>query len=257
VLDELDLELEAGHSTAVVGLNGAGKTTLVKLLTRLYQPTGGAIRADGIDIADLDLSSWQRRIAVIFQDFIRYELDARANITLGAAHRLGDDAALLRAAERAGADDVLSALPYGAATTLSSRYRGGVDLSGGQWQRVALARALFAVEAGAGVLVLDEPTAQLDVRAEVAFFDRFLEITEGLTTVVISHRFSTVRRAHRIVLLGEGRVLERGTHDELLSLGGRYAELFELQARRFDDRGENHGDSESESGFDDVRTSSA
>ena len=252
VLDELDLELEAGRSTAVVGLNGAGKTTLVKLLTRLYQPTGGAIRANGVDIADLDLNAWQRRIAVIFQDFIRYELDARANITLGAAHRLGDDAALRRAAERAGADDVLSALQYGAATTLSSRYRGGVDLSGGQWQRVALARALFAVEAGAGVLVLDEPTAQLDVRAEVAFFDRFLEITEGLTTVVISHRFSTVRRAHRIVLLGEGRVLERGTHDELLSLGGRYAKLFELQARRFDDRGD-----ESESGLDDVGTNNA
>jgi len=235
VLDEVDLEFPAGTSTAIVGLNGAGKTTLVKLLARLYEPTGGRIVVDGTGLEEFDVRSWQRRLAVIYQDYVRYELDAAANIGLGAPERMGDLAALERACEWAGATDVTGALPDGLATVLSSRYSGGVDLSGGQWQRIALARALFAVHAGASVLVLDEPTAQLDVRAEVAFFDRFLELTEGLTTVVISHRFSTVRRADRIVVLEGGRITEQGSHDELLAAGGRYAELFELQARRFAD----------------------
>ncbi len=233
VLDGLDLELPAGRSTAIVGLNGAGKTTLVKLLGRLYEPTGGRILVDGIDLAALDSRAWQRRIAVIFQDFVRYELDARTNVVLGAPDQAGDDAACARALAWAGAEEIVAGLPNGTATPLSSRYRGGVDLSGGQWQRIALARALFSVEAGASVLVLDEPTAQLDVRAEVAFFDRFLELTSGLTSIVISHRFSTVRRADRIVVLEGGRVVEDGSHDALLAEGGRYAELFALQARRF------------------------
>jgi len=233
VLRGLDLELAAGSSTAIVGLNGAGKTTLVKLLARLYEPTAGRITIDGTDLRDLDPDGWRRRLAVIFQDYVRYELDAAANIGLGAPAHRGDEIALRAAAGWAGANGILDSLPAGLATPLSSRYPGGVDLSGGQWQRVALARALFAVGAGASVLILDEPTAQLDVRAEVAFFDRFLEITEGLTTIVISHRFSTVRRADRIVVLEEGRIAEAGGHDELLRLGGRYAELFSLQARRF------------------------
>jgi ATP-binding cassette subfamily B protein len=233
VLRELDLDLPAGTSTAIVGLNGAGKTTLVKLLSGLYQPTGGRISVDGTDLAEFDPRSWQRRLAVIYQDYVRYELDAATNVMLGAPGHLGDRAALERALEWAGAGEVTATLPDGLATVLSSRYSGGVDLSGGQWQRIALARALFAVQAGASVLVLDEPTAQLDVRAEVAFFDRFLELTRGLTTVVISHRFSTVRRADRIVVLDGGRITERGSHDELAAAGGRYAELFELQARRF------------------------
>jgi ATP-binding cassette, subfamily B, bacterial len=235
VLDEVELEFPAGTSTAIVGLNGAGKTTLVKLLARLYEPSGGRICVDGTDLSEFDPRSWQRRLAVIYQDYVRYELDAAANIGLGAPERMGDLAALERACEWAGATDVIGALPDGLRTVLSSRYSGGVDLSGGQWQRIALARALFAVQGGASVLVLDEPTAQLDVRAEVAFFDRFLELTEGLTTVVISHRFSTVRRADRIVVLEGGRITEQGSHDELLAAGGRYAELFELQARRFAD----------------------
>jgi ATP-binding cassette, subfamily B, bacterial len=239
VLDRLDLEIPAGTSTAIVGLNGAGKTTLVKLLSRLYEPSDGRITVDGAPLDDLDARSWQKRLAVIYQDFVRYELDAAANIGLGAPERSGDIAALDRAVEWAGAADVTAALPDGLATILSSRYPGGVDLSGGQWQRIALARALFAVQAGAKVLVLDEPTAQLDVRAEVAFFDRFLDLTQGLTTVVISHRFSTVRRADRIVVLDGGRVTEQGTHDELIAAGGQYAKLFELQARRF--AGENEG----------------
>ena len=233
VLRDLDLEFPAGTSTAIVGLNGAGKTTLVKLLAGLYEPTGGRITVDGTALAELDLRSWQRRLAVIYQDFVRYELDAAANIGLGAPERLGDARALERAIEWAGAAEVTAALPDGLATVLSSRYRGGVDLSGGQWQRIALARALFAVQTGASVLVLDEPTAQLDVRAEVAFFDRFLELSRGLTTVVISHRFSTVRRADRIVVLDGGRITELGSHEELLAAGRQYAGLFGLQARRF------------------------
>jgi ATP-binding cassette, subfamily B, bacterial len=233
VLRELDLEFPAGTSTAIVGLNGAGKTTLVKLLCGLYQPTSGRISVDGADLEEFDARSWQRRLAVIYQDYVRYELDAAANIGLGTPDRMDDTAAMGRAIEWAGATGVIAALPDGLATVLSSRYSGGVDLSGGQWQRIALARALFAVQAGASVLVLDEPTAQLDARAEVAFFDRFLELTRGLTTVVISHRFSTVRRADRIAVLDGGQITERGSHEELMAAGGQYAELFKLQARRF------------------------
>jgi ATP-binding cassette, subfamily B, bacterial len=231
VLAGLDLELPAGQSTAIVGLNGAGKTTVVKLLAGLYRPDRGRITVDGTDLRELDPADWQRRIAVIFQDYVRYELDAAANIGLGAPG--ADPAGLAAAADWAGAAGVIDALPAGLATPLSSRYAGGTDLSGGQWQRIALARALFAVGAGAGVLVLDEPTAQLDVRAEVAFFDRFMQITAGLTTVIISHRFSSVRRADRIVVLSAGRVAEAGRHDDLVAAGGQYARLFEQQARRF------------------------
>jgi ATP-binding cassette, subfamily B, bacterial len=233
VLRELDLEFPAGTSTAIVGLNGAGKTTLVKLLCGLYQPTSGRISVDGAALEEFDARSWQRRLAVIYQDYIRCELDAAANIGLGAPDQMDDTAAMGRAIEWAGAAGVIAALPDGLATVLSSRYSGGADLSGGQWQQIALARALFAVQAGASVLVLDEPTAQLDARAEVAFFDRFLELTGGLTTVVISHRFSTVRRADRIAVLDGGQVTERGSHEELMAAGGQYAELFGLQARRF------------------------
>jgi ATP-binding cassette subfamily B protein len=233
VLRDLDLEFPAGTSTAIVGLNGAGKTTLVKLLCGLYEPTGGRITVDGTGLEELDARSWQRRLAVIYQDYVRYELDAAANIGLGAPGHMRDTRALERAIEWAGATGVIAALPDGLATVLSSRYSGGVDLSGGQWQRIALARALFAVQGGASVLVLDEPTAQLDARAEVAFFDRFLELTRGLTTVVISHRFSTVRRADRIAVLDGGQITERGSHEELMAAGGQYAELFKLQARRF------------------------
>ena len=233
-LAHVDLELPAGRSIAIVGGNGAGKTTLIKLLARLHEPDEGRILVDGIDLRDLDPAEWRRRLAVIFQDFVRYELPARDNIGFGALELRSDEAALATAVRRAGATDVIDRLPDGLATPLSRRYPHGADLSGGEWQKVALARALLAVEGGAGVLVLDEPTANLDVRAEAELFDRFLELTEGATTLLVSHRFSTVRRADLICVLARGgRLIEQGTHAELLSKGDRYAELFSLQAARF------------------------
>jgi len=235
VLRDLDLTIPAGSSMAVVGLNGAGKTTLVKLLARLYDPTSGAVRVDGQDLREVDPTDWQRRIAAIFQDFLRYGLPARDNIGFGGLAMAGDQQALERAAAKAGVLDRIAALPAGWDTPLSRHFTGGADLSGGEWQRVALARALFAVEAGATVLILDEPTANLDVRAEAELYDRFLDLTRGLTTLLISHRFSTVRRADRICVIEDGAVREIGTHGELMALGGRYAEMFALQSQRFVD----------------------
>ncbi|MEV0939448.1 ABC transporter ATP-binding protein [Micromonospora wenchangensis] len=237
VVDGLDLHIPAGRCTALVGVNGAGKTTLVKLLARLYSPDAGAVRADGVDLADLPARDWQRRIAVVFQDFVRYELSVAANIGFGAVEHLDDRAGIRRAAEAAGLLDTLDALPDGLDTLLSRAYDGGVDLSGGQWQRIAIARALFALYHGSTVLVLDEPTAALDVRAEAEFFARFAELTRGRTTVLISHRLSSVRLADRIVLLDGGRVVEQGSHDELMAAGGRYATMFTLQAERFAEDG--------------------
>lgn len=233
VLRELDLTIEAGRSLAIVGLNGAGKTTLVKLLTRLYEPQSGAITVDGVPLVEYPVAGWRRRVAAIFQDFVHYDLPVRENVGFGAVELLHDDDRIRSALDRAGALPLVDELPHGLETTLSREYADGAELSGGQWQRIAIARALMAVEGGAGVLVLDEPTANLDVRAEAAFFDRFLELTRGLTTVLISHRFSTVRRADRIVVLEDGRVVEDGTHEDLLAADGRYAELFHLQAARF------------------------
>jgi ATP-binding cassette subfamily B protein len=237
VFDGLDLEIEAGRSLAIVGMNGAGKTTLIKLLARLYEPDAGRILIDGTDVRRLDVEAWRARLAAIFQDFVHYELTVRDNVGLGAPSLLDDAERIVRAIDRAGAADFVASLPAGMDTVLSRTYEGGADLSGGQWQKIALARALIAVEAGSTVLVLDEPTANLDVRAEAAFYDQFLSLTEGLTTILISHRFSTVRRADRIVVLEGGRVVEDGSHAELLELDGRYAEMFRLQATRFD-RGE-------------------
>lgn len=231
VLDRIELEIPAGTSMAIVGQNGAGKTTLVKLLARMHDPTDGRITVDGISLADLDAAAWQRQVAAVFQDFNKYPLSLRENITLGAFAHADDEAGLLRAARRAGCLDVAEQVGWD--TVLSRAYTGGTDLSGGQWQRVALARALFAVEHGAKVLILDEPTSWLDVRAEAEFFERFWEITKGTTSIVISHRFSTVRRAQRICVLANGKLAEQGSHDELLALGGQYAEMFRLQAARF------------------------
>ena len=233
VFSELDLVLRAGQSTALVGINGAGKTTLVKLLARLHDPVSGRILVDGTDLTELRPAQWQRQVAVVFQDFAHYPLSFAENVGFGAPEHVSDVAGLSAAADRAGAADVLAGLDSSWDTVLSRAYDGGADLSGGQWQRIALARALFAVRHGAGILVLDEPTAWLDARGEADFFDRFLDITAGTTTLIISHRFSTVRRADHICVLDEGRVTEQGDHDTLIAAGNRYAELFGLQAARF------------------------
>jgi ATP-binding cassette subfamily B protein len=224
VLQNFDLTVPAGSSLAIVGRNGSGKTTLAKLLCRLYDPQGGAIEIDGVDLRELDLGQWRRRLTAVFQDFTRFELPLRDNVAPGGA----PDEVIRDALRAAGAADLA-----GLGTVLARGYEGGTDLSGGQWQRVALARTLCAVRLGAGVVLLDEPTAQLDVRGEAEIFDRILDATSDCTTILISHRFSTVRHADRICVVEAGRVVELGSHDELMALGGRYRKMFELQARPF------------------------
>jgi ATP-binding cassette, subfamily B, bacterial len=235
VLRGLDLVLEPGRSVAIVGDNGAGKTTLLKLLAGFYEPTEGRILVDGHDLRDLDPVEWRRRLAVIFQDFTRFELSAFENIALGAPTHSDARVLATAAAGAAGAGDLIAGLPRGDDTVLSRAFTDGVDLSGGQWQRIALARAMYAASTGGQIVILDEPTASLDVDAEVALFDQLLEHAAGRTAMVVSHRYSTVRRAERIVVLADGAVLEDGSHAELMALGGRYAHLYELQARRFRD----------------------
>ena len=224
MLEGFDLTIPAGSSLAIVGQNGAGKTTLAKLLCRLYDPQAGAIEVDGVDLRELDLDAWRSRLAAVFQDFIRFELPMRDNVAPAGAPD-DDIRAALADAGAAGLAEL--------DTVLARGYEGGTDLSGGQWQRVALARALCAVRQGAGVVLLDEPTAQLDVRGEAEIFDRILAATRHATTILISHRFSTVRHADRICVLEGGRVVELGTHDELMAAGGRYRTMFDLQASRF------------------------
>jgi ATP-binding cassette, subfamily B, bacterial len=226
VLSRLDLTVPAGTSLAIVGQNGAGKTTLAKLLCRLYDPNNGAINIDGVDLRNLEPGSWRRRIAAVFQDFVRFELPLRENVD---PTRQASDDEIRAALVDAGAENLAEA-----DTPLAKGYSNGIDLSGGQWQRVALARALCAVRRGAGLVLLDEPTAQLDVRGEAEVFDKVLQATREATTILISHRFSTVRHADRICVLEHGRVVELGSHDELMALGGRYKTMFELQAKRFE-----------------------
>ena len=209
-----------------MGQNGAGKTTLAKLLCRLYDPDEGAIVVDGIDLRRIDLAEWRNGVTAVFQDFVRFELSLRENVDPGGQ---ADDAAVRAALADAGADQLTDL-----DTPLAKGYTDGTDLSGGQWQRVALARALCAVRRGARLVLLDEPTAQLDVRGEAAVFDRVLTATRDATTILISHRFSTVRHADRICVLEHGHVVEQGSHDELMARGGRYQTMFELQARRFE-----------------------
>jgi ATP-binding cassette subfamily B protein len=224
VLEHFDLSIPAGSSLAIVGQNGAGKTTLAKLLCRLYDPQSGAIEIDGVDLREYDLASWRERVTAVFQDFIRLEMPLRDNVAPGGA---ADE--IIRAALQSAGAENLAELD----TVLAKGYAGGTDLSGGQWQRIALARALAAVQTGAGVVLLDEPTAQLDVRGEAEIFERLLAATRHCTTILISHRFSTVRQADRICVLEHGKVVELGSHEELMALGGRYRSMFDLQAQRF------------------------
>ena len=223
----LSFTLHAGEVLALVGENGAGKTTLVKLLTRLYDPDEGRILLDGYDLRDYDLDALRSNMGVIFQDFVRYNLSAGDNIAVGKISARGDYARVERAAMRSQADEVINRLPAGYQQMIGKRFKNGIELSGGEWQKIAIARAYMRE---AAVLVLDEPTAALDARSEFEVFKRFKELSSGKTAVLISHRFSSVRMADRILVLADGIVEAAGTHDELMEQSGRYSELFELQA---------------------------
>ncbi len=230
VLNGLNFHLHPGERVALVGQNGEGKTTIVKLMTRLYDPAEGQILLDGIDLREYNLEDLHREIGVIFQDFMRYEMTAAENIAVGQIEEIGNLGRLQHAADQSMADEVIAKLPQKYDQMLGRRFEGGVDLSGGEWQKVALARAYLR---DAQVLILDEPTAALDARSEFEVFRRFAELTEGKTALFISHRFSTVRMADRIVVLENGKIAEDGSHDTLASQGGRYAEMFELQAASY------------------------
>jgi ATP-binding cassette subfamily B protein len=227
VLRRVSFHFDAGERIALIGENGAGKTTLVKLLARLYEPTGGAIFLDGIDLREYDVDSLRREIGVIFQDYMRYDMLVRENIGFGRIEQLANQSRIENAAQKSLAHPMVEQFKLGYDQMLGRRFENGVDLSAGQWQKVALGRAYMR---DAQVLILDEPTASLDARAEYEVFLRFADLTKGRMAVLISHRFSTVRMADRILVLANGELVEQGTHQQLVALGGRYAELFELQA---------------------------
>ncbi|HZO98862.1 MAG TPA: ABC transporter ATP-binding protein [Terriglobia bacterium] len=230
VLRDLSFRLAPGERIALVGENGEGKTTIVKLLTRLYDPTAGSILLDGIDLREYDLEDLASQIAVIFQDFMRYDLTAAENIAIGQVQCRDDLLKIRMAAQKSRVGATIEKLPHGYRQMLGRRFEGGLDLSGGEWQKIALARAYFR---DAQVLILDEPTASLDARSEHEVFQRFSELTAGKMAVLISHRFSTVRMADRILVLEHGRIIEEGGHGQLMALGGRYSEMFALQAASY------------------------
>ena len=230
ILDGLNFRLERGERMALIGENGQGKTTIVKLLTRLYDPTAGRVLLDGVDLREYDIEDLCQQIGVIFQDFMRYEMTAAENIAVGRIEIEADSQSIELAARKSRAAEVIDRLPKGYEQLLGRRFEGGLDLSGGEWQKVALARAYLR---DAQVLVLDEPTAALDARSEYDVFRRFSELTDGKMALLISHRFSTVRMADQILVLENGKIAERGPHNQLMALGGRYNEMFELQASSY------------------------
>jgi ATP-binding cassette, subfamily B, bacterial len=229
-LRDVSFTIERGETVAIVGHNGAGKTTLVKLIARLYDPQAGQVLIDGHDVREYDPDELRGEFGVLFQDYVSYQFTARENIGIGRVERLEDDPAITAAAAKSGASAVIEALPEGYETVLGKWFDGGVNLSGGEWQKVALGRAFMRE---AQILILDEPSAALDAKAEYELFSRLQQLAHGRTAIFISHRFSTVRRADRILVFEEGRLIEQGTHTELLALGGRYAELFNLQAASY------------------------
>ncbi len=230
VLSEISLRIEPGERIALIGENGQGKTTLVKLLTRLYDPSAGRVLLDGVDLREYDLEDLYSQIGVVFQDFVRYDMTAAENIAVGKRGAIVPPALIAAAAMKSGADEVIQKLPHGYQQILGRRFDGGVDLSGGEWQKLALARAYLR---DAQLLILDEPTASLDARSEHEVFEQFAELTEGKMALLISHRFSTVRMADRILVLEGGSVVEQGSHHQLMTIGGRYSEMFDLQAANY------------------------
>jgi ATP-binding cassette subfamily B protein len=230
VLRHVSFRLAAGERIAIVGENGAGKTTLVKLLARLYDPTEGRILLDGVDLREYDVDDLRRQIGVIFQDYLKYELKAAENIGFGRIEDLDNVSRIRESAEKSLASEIIQGFPQGYEQVLGRRFEGGLDLSIGQWQKIALARSYMR---DGQILVLDEPTANLDARAEFEVYERFAALTHGKTAILISHRFSTVRVADRILVLSHGNIVEEGSHNQLISLGGKYAELFQFQAARY------------------------
>jgi len=227
-LKEVDLHIHPGESLALEGENGSGKTTLIKLLTRLYSPDQGRILLDGLDLKDWDEETLRQRIGVIFQDFSRYQFLVGENIGAGDVREFDDEQRWKAAADKGMADDFIADLPSGYKTQLGKWFKDGQELSGGQWQKIALSRAFMRTDAD--ILVLDEPTAAMDAAAEAKIFEHFRKLTKNRITILISHRFSTVRMASQIIVIENGRVIERGTHEELMELSGHYANLFSLQA---------------------------
>lgn len=230
LLEEINLTIPAGETVALVGENGAGKTTLIKLLCRLYDPSSGRITIDGIDLRDLNTTDWRREISVVFQDYVRYNLTVRENIGFGYITNLAEDEKIIKAAQKSGAERAIARLPKGYDTTLGTQFDEGEELSIGEWQKVAIARAFLRP---AQILILDEPTSALDARAEYEVFEQFRQLIQGKTAILISHRLSTVKMVDRIFVLENGRIVETGSHEDLLKLGGTYARLFAIQAKYY------------------------